>query len=316
MIVVTGGPGFLGSRVLPLLAGQDDLLVVPVPQMWRPPVRELLDDGRARLGTRPDWWTPAGAAQLASEVAGKAVTLLHLGYLPPDGGSAEDRLAGERAVNRDGTLGLVAALQPARVVHASTAQVYGAAAARGEPVAENVAPEPLSPYGIAKAETEQELARWAGEHGAAFTALRLATLFGTMELVGRAVPNFIRAALRGVPATINGPGLELSDYLDVDSAAAAVAAAVRDPQGHGAVNIASGVGRTTLDVHRLATDHVATMTGREPIPARHQDASQRPHLVLDPALGRDCWGLEAPRRFGAVLAEEAAWLRAHEERSV
>ena len=91
--------------------------------------------------------------------------------------------------------------------------VYGATST--QPVSETDRACPMSVYAAGKLATETYLQLYAKESDIALTILRYATVYGPMETVPRAIPNFIRRVLSGRPPIIYGKGGDIRDYVHV-----------------------------------------------------------------------------------------------------
>ncbi|HEY4333151.1 MAG TPA: NAD-dependent epimerase/dehydratase family protein, partial [Ilumatobacteraceae bacterium] len=131
----------------------------------------------------------------------------------------------------------------ARIVHASTRQVYG----RVEqlPVSEAVAAHPVDVNGVAKLAGEQLHMVYSGAYGMAATSLRLSNVYGprqrlTSDELGF-LPVFIRKALRGEQIDIFGDGTQRRDCLHVDDVVRCLLWATADR----AVGRVYNVGHTT-----------------------------------------------------------------------
>jgi UDP-glucose 4-epimerase len=119
----------------------------------------------------------------------------------------------------------------ARVVHASTRQVYGRT--DGGLVDESHPARPTDVNGVAKLAGEQLHSVYHSAHGMATTSLRLTNCYGPRQCLRRndlgVLPVFIRLALSGQPLRIFGDGEQRRDCLHVtDVVAAFVAAALND----------------------------------------------------------------------------------------
>src|SRR5207249_4143077 len=112
-----------------------------------PPRRiEALKHDRLELSLAPEpWWAPGGSAWLEAQADGSDAVVL-LAYEPPPPDPASGRLMHELEVNAEGSraLAATAARLGARVVFASSADVYGPW--HDEPVDESAAAAPSSPY--------------------------------------------------------------------------------------------------------------------------------------------------------------------------
>ena len=106
----------------------------------------------------------------------------------------------------------------ARVVHASTRQVYGRALRT--PVDEQHRTRPLDVNGVAKLAGEQLHLVYAHAHSMPITSLRLGNVYGPRQRLDSNVlgflPVFIRTALRGGTIELFGDGSQRRDCLHVD----------------------------------------------------------------------------------------------------
>jgi nucleoside-diphosphate-sugar epimerase len=302
-IAILGADGFIGShltRVALLSGARVSALCIKEP--WR--LEDLSDRALTveRIGSG-HWWT----AEALSRVAGllpEVDALVVLAYRPPTADSVRDRLAHELRINTRtvGRLAHLAAARELRFVFASSADVYGPW--HDEPVSERVLAQPITPYASAKWEAERLIAdafRGSPRH----VSLRLATVYGPGENGPRAIPSFIRTLARGERPVVYGDGLDVRDYVHVrDVAAAALNAAVGPADLDPAVNIGTGLGRTTLEV--LAA--VAETMGVDSV-AVHEPTDRPPsRLVLEVGRARASLDLDPAADFASSLAEEADWL--------
>ena len=124
----------------------------------------------------------------------------------------------------------------ARIVHASTRQVYGRVATL--PANELTAANPVDVNGVAKLAGEQLHMVYAHAHGIASTSLRLSNVYGPRQRLTSNelgfLPVFIRRALLGEKIEIFGDGSQQRDCLHVDDVVDALLAATAD-QGIGRV---------------------------------------------------------------------------------
>jgi UDP-glucose 4-epimerase len=116
-----------------------------------------------------------------------------------------------------------------RIVFSSTAAVYGEP--QRIPIAESDATRPVNPYGASKLAFEGAM-RWYGVYGLRSVALRYFNVAGASERNGEAhdpethlIPNLLRAAAGGTPATLFGEdyptpdGTAIRDYIHVEDLA-------------------------------------------------------------------------------------------------
>jgi len=285
-IAVVGADGFVGSHVVCAALGAGAYVTgVCIGEPWR---LGGVEHDRLELVRRPDWrsFKPA---------AGDAVALL--AYEPPRSYDEAAWRSHELDVNAGGAL-QVAGRSHGRFVFASSADVYGPW--HDEPVAESVVPAPATPYCEAKLAVEERLRSEHPNH----VSLRLGTVYGPSEHAARAIPSFIAAVLEGREAVVHGDGSDVRDYVYVGDVAAAVVGACVIPIENTVLNIASGVGRSTLEV----LSAVATLLGTEPLIRFASSVRMPSRLVLDPHRARTDLAFVPRCDFEVALAEEAAWL--------
>ncbi|HEY6328417.1 MAG TPA: NAD(P)-dependent oxidoreductase, partial [Blastocatellia bacterium] len=175
-ILVTGGAGYIGSTLIPmLLASGHEVRALD----------NLMHDGRALLGV---WSHPAFEFQRGSicstqdvNVAMRGIdAVVHLAAIVGDPACArEPKLAGE--VNRDGSLNVLAEGRHSgiqRFVFASTCSNYGKMRDPEHYVDETSELRPISLYAETKVEIEKLLLNPGQINGLCATALRFATVFG------------------------------------------------------------------------------------------------------------------------------------------
>ena len=201
-VVLTGGGGFIGSYVLKSRYAAS-----------------LVAAGDARF-VRCDG--AFGEDGVLRATLADADALVLLGYVMPTASSPADRLLEELERNVAPTVRLLRAAgdRVRQIVFASSVSVYGIPT--HVPVRESDTLSPRTPYAIAKVACEQAIQLQSAASGARCAILRYSTVYGPGELVPRAIPNFIRAALAGQMPRIRGDGLDEHDYIHVADVAAAM----------------------------------------------------------------------------------------------
>ncbi len=299
-VLVTGGAGFIGSRLVARLLAAGHRVSV---------VDDLSTGDRGRV--------PAGARLFEVDIVAAALdrafaasapgAVVHLAAVADVAESvrAPGRAA---AVNVGGTvklLGRCAAHGVRRFVFASTCAVYGDSAPL--PTPEDWPPAPPSPYGTSKAAAEARVAAMASGAGMRYAILRYGNVYGPRGgPCAGVVPAFCRAVLAGVPPTIHGDGLQERDYLHVDDAVAATVRALAF-DGDGVFNIGTGTSRTVREVFEA----VAAAAGYRGGPAF---AAAPPGEVrrarLDVRRARERLGWTARMAFAGGVAATLRELRA------
>jgi UDP-N-acetylglucosamine/UDP-N-acetyl-alpha-D-glucosaminouronate 4-epimerase len=256
--LVTGGGGFIGSNVVrALLARGDDVRVLD----------NFSTGSRANLaGLERDVELVEGDLRSYERVhaAVRGVEVVfHQGALPSVPRSVQDPLT-TTAVNVEGTLNVLLAARDEgvrRIVNASSSSVYGDTGSL--PRVESQAPDPISPYAVAKLAAERFCTSFSRVYSMEIVSLRYFNVFGPRQdptsQYAAVVPRFIRAIAAGEPVTVYGDGEQSRDFTFVDNVVAANLLAA-DAKGVGGeiVNVATG---DSVTVNALA-DAIATMLGR------------------------------------------------------
>ena len=322
-ILITGGAGFIGSHVVDavLAAGHE---------------ATVLDD--LSSGSRDN--LSAGVPLHVADIADPAAVDRIFGAEKPDAvchqaaqmsvsGSVRDP-AYDARIN---VLGLVNVLDAAvrhgagRFVFASSGGVLYGDVTSAAP--ETTPPDPVSPYGITKWVGERYLGFYAREHGLATVALRYSNVYGPRQNPhGEAgvVAIFCKRFLAGEPATINGDGRYVRDYVfggDVARANLAALTAGADlirPGTLTSLNIGTGTGTDVNDLEtlvRTSLEQVLAARGRPTAlpppahgPARAGDL--RSNLV-DASRAAELldWKPTVPLSAGLTLTAE--WFAAGEQ---
>ena len=256
--LVTGGGGFIGSNVVrALLARGDEVRVLD----------NFSTGSRANL---------AGLEHVVQLVEGDlrsyervhaavrgAEVVFHQGALPSVPRSVQDPLT-TTAVNIEGTLNVLLAARDEgvrRIVNASSSSVYGNT---GElPRVETQAPDPISPYAVAKLAAERFCTSFSRVYGMEIVSLRYFNVFGPRQdptsQYAAVVPRFIRAVAAGEPVTIYGDGEQSRDFTFVDNVVGANLLAADAPGVGGEIlNVATG---GSVTVNALA-DAIGDLLGR------------------------------------------------------
>jgi len=238
--LVTGGGGFIGSNVVrALLERGDDVRVLD----------NFSTGSRANLaGLEHDVQLVEGDLRsyerVHAAVRGTEV-VFHQGALPSVPRSVQDPLT-TTAVNIEGTLNVLLAARDEsvrRIVNASSSSVYGNTGAL--PRVETQAPDPISPYAVAKLAAERFCTSFSRVYGMEIVSLRYFNVFGPRQdptsQYAAVVPRFIRAIADGDPVTIYGDGEQSRDFTFVDNVVAANLLAADAPGIGGEIlNVATG----------------------------------------------------------------------------
>ncbi|TML21790.1 MAG: SDR family oxidoreductase [Actinobacteria bacterium] len=247
-VLVTGGAGFIGSNLVrALLERGDDVRVL---DNFSTGLRTNIDgldvevvEGELRSYER-----------VHNAVRGTEV-VFHLGALGSVPRSVQDPLT-SGAVNVEGTLNVMLAARDEgirRAVFASSSSIYGNQPEL--PLQETMAPDPISPYGVAKLAAERYCVSFSRVyHSFETVVLRYFNVFGPRQdpnsQYAAVVPLFITAIAAGEPVTIFDDGEQSRDFTYVDNVVAANLLAADAEGASGRIfNVSAGA---SVTVNRLA----------------------------------------------------------------
>jgi len=239
-VLVTGGAGFIGSNLVEALLARGD--EVRVLDNFATGSRANL----ASLGREVEVVEGDLRSYERVHTAVRGVELVfHQGALGSVPRSVQDPLT-STAVNVEGTVNVLLAARDEgvrRVVFASSSSVYGDG---GEfPRVESQAPNPISPYAVAKLAAERFCVSFTRVYGIETVALRYFNVFGPRQdptsQYAAVVPRFIEAVAACRHVTIHGDGEQSRDFTYVDNVVAAnlLAGDAADAAGR-VLNIATG----------------------------------------------------------------------------
>lgn len=226
-ILVTGGSGFLGCRILPGLVARG--LEVHAAGR-RPP------DCPGVIHHAADLLLPGEAERVARAAAPDI--LLHAAWMVEHGRfwSAPDNLDWTAATLR--LARAAASAGASRIVGVGTCAEYDWTHAPGLPRREADPVAAVSLYAEAKLATVRLLGRWAAGQSISFAWARLFFPFGPGEPAAKLVSSVTMALARGESVAIRGAPL-VRDFVDVSDAGDAIAA-LASSSAEGVVNVGSG----------------------------------------------------------------------------
>lgn len=159
--------------------------------------------------------------------------VLHQAAIPSVPKSVLDPLGSNRA-NVDGTVNVLVAARDAkvkRVVYAASSSAYGDTPTL--PKHEQMRPDPISPYAVAKLASEQYMISFYRCYGLETVCLRYFNIFGPRQdpssPYSGVLAKFITQMLRGDQPTIFGDGEQSRDFTYIDNAVEANLLACKAP---------------------------------------------------------------------------------------
>jgi UDP-glucose 4-epimerase len=288
-VLVTGGGGFIGSNLVHALLERGDSVRVldNFATGNRHNLADIADEIEVVEGDLRSY------ERVHTAVRGVEI-VFHQGALGSVPRSVQDPLT-STAVNVEGTLNVLLAARDegvARVVAASSSSVYGDGGTF--PRVETQAPNPISPYAVAKLAAERFCVSFSRVYGLETVALRYFNVFGPRQdptsQYAAVVPLFVQAIREGRPVTIYGNGEQSRDFTYVANVVEAnLGAAVATGAEGTVLNIAAGGSET---VNTLA-DTIGRLLG---LPVTRAYAPPRPGDVeqswADVSLAGEVIGFE------------------------
>jgi len=270
-VLVTGGAGFIGRRVVRALLAEGhevtvaDLRAFPDPQV-RSVTGDLCDPG-----------VPERAVSPGTD------TIIHLAAFTYVVASVSDPVSTYR-INVDATARLLELARENEVgsfLLASTNAVTGNVGTAV--ITEQAALRPLTPYGATKAAGEMLLSAYASCYDMAGAALRFSNVYGPgMAEKDSFIPRLMRAARDGEGVQVRGDGTMLRDVVHVDDVVQGILAAWR-ARHTGPLILGSGQSVTVNDMVATARRVTGAAIPVEHVPVGH---GEMPAVVVDISAAR------------------------------
>ncbi|MDO4203968.1 MAG: NAD-dependent epimerase/dehydratase family protein [Selenomonadaceae bacterium] len=248
-ILVTGGAGFIGSHLLPVLLKQGHEVTVA-----------------DNLTTGFQEYVPDGVRTEVLDVRSEALTelmqqerfeaVVHLAaQTQVDVSMQEPQLDADENVM--GTINVLEASRKSgvkRIVIASSAAVYGDTEESDLPLQESLNPKPMSFYGLSKQIGESYLSMYQQAFGLDFVVLRFANVYGERQGnggEGGVISIFAKAAAKGRDLNIYGDGEQTRDFVYAGDIARGISAALLTGEVNTVYNLATA---TEISVNSLITN--------------------------------------------------------------
>lgn len=191
-----------------------------------------------------------------------------------------------------------------KFVFASSSSVYGDAECY--PTAEDLRPQPVSPYGVTKLAAENLCELYRKEHGIPTASLRFFTVYGPRQRPDMAFSRLVAAAVRGGRFRLYGDGTQTRDFTYVADVVAGVQAAALS-SWTGVANLGGGAATSMKE----AIDLVTGLAGAFDVEVLPMQGGDVKHTSADTTVAREGFGYR-PRTSVAdglramVEAERAA----------
>ncbi|HEY2276843.1 MAG TPA: NAD(P)-dependent oxidoreductase [Streptosporangiaceae bacterium] len=271
-VLVTGGAGFIGRRVVAALLAEGAEVTVA-------DLKPYTGDASVRVVTG-DLVEPGVADQA---VAPGTDTIIHLAARTSVLESLQDPEAYYRnnVALTAGLLELARQREVRTLLFASTNAVVGNV---GQTLITEQAPlRPLTPYGATKAASEMLISSYSAAYGVRGVALRFSNVYGPgMEHKDSFIPRLMKAARDGTGVKVRGDGSMIRDVIQVDDVISGMFAAWRSDHSGPAI---LGSGQSVTVNEMVAT--ARRVTGID-IPAENVPIQQgeMPAVQLDISVSR------------------------------
>jgi len=297
--VVTGAAGFIGSHLAEALQ-RDGHEVLGVDSFTDYYERSRKERNAAALDVLE---ADLALAPLEPILAG-ADGVFHLAGQPGVRASWGEsfQLYLDRNVRATQRLFEAAAAAETRVVFASSSSVYGDA--ERYPTAEDVAPRPISPYGITKLAAEHLAAAICGARGLDAVALRYFTVYGPRQRPDMAFTAMLEALARGERFRLFGDGSAARSFTYVGDAVAGTIAAMERGRSSEVYNVGGGDEATMNEAIALAEELSGRTLDVERVEAAAGDV-KRTKADVSKAAAELGWAPETPLRDG--MAAQWEW---------
>jgi Nucleoside-diphosphate-sugar epimerases len=308
LYLITGVAGFIGSSLARAVLSRGDQVrgVDNFSTGNRENIAETLD----RIDFRE---ADIGDLDAMHKACAGVDFVLHQAAIPSVPKSVLDPLGSNRA-NVDGTVNVLVAARDAkvkRVVYAASSSAYGDTPTL--PKHENMKPDPISPYAVAKLASEQYMISFYRCYGLETVSLRYFNIFGPHQdpssPYSGVLAKFITQMLRGEQPTIHGDGEQSRDFTYIDNAVEANLLACTVPAKKAAgemFNVATGRQVTLNETFKLLQGLTSYKGQPKYGPERGGDIK---HSLADISKAEDGLGYKPRVDFEEGLRRTVEWYR-------
>lgn len=255
-VLFTGGAGFIGSHVIPMLLERDYRVRV-YDNMFRgdrDAMAKLTATGRVELIDQDVRY--GGSVQRA--IRG-CESVIHFATVSINKSVADpDESVAINMVGNHNVFAAAAAEGVRRLVYASSASVYGDP--QKLPMHEDDELRPLTPYCIGKRAGEDLLGFYQRTKGLSWIGLRFFNVYGpgqkTEAYYTSVINHFVDRLRLGQPPVIDGSGEQSMDFIHVHDIARSVIAALECEQDNVPVNIGTGIDTSVAELARILIEAV------------------------------------------------------------
>ena len=305
IVLVTGGAGFIGSHIASALArnGARVRVLDDLSTGHRENIEEIGGDVDFIQGSVAD-------EELLKKAVEGVELVFHEAAIPSVPRSVEAPRQTHIA-SVDGTFSLLVAARERgvrRVVYAASSSAYGDQPTL--PKAEEMRPDPLSPYAVAKLVGEYYCRAFTRVYGLETVSLRYFNVFGPRQDPGSqysgVVSRFISSLLSDERPVIYGDGEQSRDFTYIDNVVFANLQAGSAKEASGKViNVANGQ-RITLN---QLLDELKDLTGKQDVTAEYLEprVGDVRHSLADITMARELLGYESKVDLREGLQRTIDW---------
>jgi nucleoside-diphosphate-sugar epimerase len=306
--LITGIAGFIGSSLARAVLAQGDEVrgIDNLSTGKRENLTEILDHIDFREADLLD-------INAVHDVCQGVDFIFHEAAIPSVPKSVIDPLGSNRA-NVDATVNVLVAARDAkvkRVVYAASSSAYGDTPTL--PKHEDMKPNPISPYAVAKLASEHYMASFYRCYGLETVCLRYFNIFGPRQdptsPYSGVLAKFITQMLKGEQPTINGDGKQSRDFTFIDNVMEANLLACKRPAEEVAgrvFNVATGQ-RIDLNETFNALKKITGYTGE--VQHRQERAGDVKHSLADLSRAEKHLGYKPKVNFEEGLRRTVDWYR-------
>jgi UDP-glucose 4-epimerase len=257
-VLVTGGAGFIGMHVVPMLLeqGYDVRIFDNMFRGDRDKVAELVNgsDGRVELIDQDVRY--GGSVHAAMK---GCESVIHLAAVSINKSVADPHESIDiNMVGNHNVFNAAAEHGVRRLVFASSASVYGDP--KKLPMHEDDELSPLTPYCISKRAGEDLCGFYQRTKGLSWIALRFFNVYGpgqkTTAYYTSVINHFVNRLRQGQPPVIDGKGEQSMDFIHVTDIARGVVAALNAEKDNVPVNIGTGIDTSVAALAKILIDAV------------------------------------------------------------
>lgn len=280
--VVTGGAGFIGSHLVAGLEREGhhiltvDRLPLPFPKPGHRHIQSPLENLETQESIRE--FNPDVVFHLAAE-AGISSSLNYVVLRRGIQSNIEATVATATSCLECG----------AKLIFASSGAMYSLPQDRWNPQETQW----RSAYGVTKSASEEYI-RLFGQKGLRATIIRLSNVYGHQWKPKAVVGSFLKAALEGQIATINGTGEQQRDFVYIDDVISAFRMAAESGDGE-TVNASTGI---ATSVKKLWSIIEKMIEGNAGVRYAHSASGGNPRSCMEPTAKRLGWASKTDLRSG------------------